>query len=61
MNNTITKMKNTPEGIISRINEVEEQISELEDRLVEIIALEQNKEKQYKKERGQSKRPLGQH
>ena len=24
-------------------------------------ALDQNKEKQYKKERGQSKRPLGQH
>ena len=32
---------------------------ELEDRLVEITAMEQNKEKRMK--RGQFKRPLGQH
>ena len=44
MNNTKTEMKNTLEGINSRINEAEKQISELEDRLVEIIAAEQNKE-----------------
>ena len=42
MNNTVTEMKNTLEGINSRINEAE-QISELEDRLVEITAAEQNK------------------
>ena len=30
MNNTITEMKNTLEGINSRINEAEEWISELE-------------------------------
>ena len=35
-------MKNTLEGINSRINEAEEQ---LEDRMVEITATEQNKEK----------------
>ena len=45
MNNTITEMKNTLEGINSRINEAEEGISELEDRLVEIIVTKQNKEK----------------
>ena len=44
MNNTITEMKNTLEGINSRINESEEWISELEDRMVEITATEQNKE-----------------
>ena len=38
-------MKNTLEGINSRINEAEKQISELEDRMVETTAIEQNKEK----------------
>ena len=38
MNNTITEIKNTPEGNNSRITEAEEQISELEDRMVEITA-----------------------
>ena len=45
MNTTITEMKNTLEGINSRITEAEEQISDLEDRMVEFIAAEQNKEK----------------
>ena len=36
MNNTITDIKNTLEGISSRITEVEEWISKLEDRMVEI-------------------------
>ena len=48
MNNTITEMKNTLEGINSRITEVEEWISDLEDRKVEITAMEQNKEKEWK-------------
>ena len=39
-------MKNTLEGINSRITEAEEQISELEDRMVEITAKEQNKEEE---------------
>ena len=39
-------MKNTIEGINSRINEAEEQKMELEDRVVEITAVEQNKEKE---------------
>ena len=42
-------MKNTLEGINSRITETEEQISELEDRVVEITAMEQNKEKRIKR------------
>ena len=41
-------MKNTLEGINNRITEAEEQISELEDRTVEITAEEQNKEKRMK-------------
>ena len=42
-NNTITEMKNALEGINSRISEAVEQISELEDKLVEITFEEQNK------------------
>ena len=38
-------MKNTLEGINSRITEAEEHISDLEDRMVEFTAAEQNKEK----------------
>ena len=49
MNNTITEMKNTLEGINSRITEAEDQISDLEDRLVEFTAVEQNKEKRMKR------------
>ena len=49
MNNIITKMKNTLEGINSRVTEAEEQISDLKDRMVEITASEQNKEKRMKR------------
>ena len=44
MNNTVTEMKNTLEGINGRITEAEEWISDLEDRMVEITAAEKNKE-----------------
>ena len=43
------KMKTTLEGINSRITEAEEWISDLEDRIVEITAAEQNKEKRMKR------------
>ena len=49
MNNTIPKIKNTLEGIKSRITEAEEQISYLEDKILEITATEQNKEKRMKR------------
>ena len=49
MNNTITEMKNTLEGINSRITEAEERISDLEDRMVEFTTAEQNKEKRMKR------------
>ena len=45
MNNTITEMKNTLEGINTRITEAEEWISDLEDKMLEITATEENKEK----------------
>ena len=38
-------MKNTLEGISSRITEIEEWISDLEDRMVEITVAKQNIEK----------------
>ena len=41
--NTITEMKNTLEGINSRITEAEEWISDLEERMVEIAVSEQRK------------------
>ena len=51
MNNTITGMKNTLEGINSTRIEAEEWISELEDRMLEITAAEQNKKKEWKEMR----------
>ena len=44
MKNTITEMKSTLEGNNSRLNE-EEWLTELEDRVVEIIMAEQKKKK----------------
>ena len=49
MNNTITELKTTLEGINSRITEAEERISDVEDRMVEFTAMEQNKEKRMKR------------
>ena len=43
MNSIITKVKNMLEGTNSRLMEAEECISELKDRMVAIIAEEQNK------------------
>ena len=45
-------MNRTLEGINSRVTEAEEQISDLEDRMLEITVTEQNIEKRmkYKKE-----------
>ena len=45
MKNTIMEIKNTLEGINSRVTEAEEWISDLEDKIVEITTVEQNKEK----------------
>ena len=42
-------MKTTLEGINSRVTEAEEWITELEDRMVEITAVEQKKEKRIKR------------
>ena len=49
MNNTLTEMKNTLEGIHSIMTEADEQISDLEDRMVDFIAVEENKEKRMKR------------
>ena len=49
MDNTITEIKNTLEGTHSRITEPEEWISELENRMAEITAKEQNKGKGMKR------------
>ena len=43
MKNAITEMKNTLEGINSRLNDSEKWISELEDRVVEITTPKQKK------------------
>ena len=42
MNNTIMEMKYTLEKVSNRITEAEGCISELEDRMVEVTAMEQN-------------------
>ena len=49
MNNKINEIKNSLEGINSRITEAEERISDLEDKIVEITTAEQNKEKRMKR------------
>ena len=46
LKNKQTEINGTLEGINSRITETEEQINDLEDRMVEIIATEQNIEKE---------------
>ena len=45
----LLKLKNILEGFYSRITEAEEWISELEDRMLEITAEEQNKGKRMKR------------
>ena len=49
MTNKITEMKNTLEWISSRITEGVEQLSDVEDRMLEFTATEQNKEKRIKR------------
>ena len=46
MNNTITEMKNILEGINCRITETNEQISDLEERMVEITLKTRIKKKE---------------
>ena len=61
MNNTINEIKNSLEGISSRITEAEERISDLEGKIGESTTTEQNKEKRIKRIEDSLKRPLGQH
>ena len=60
MDNTINEIKNSLEGINSGITGAEEQISDLEDKIVEITTTEQNKVKRMKRIED-TLRPLGQH
>ena len=46
LKNKQTEINNTLEGIISRITEAEGQINDLEERMVEVTATEQNIEKE---------------
>ena len=59
MNNTITEIKNTIEGINGRIYKAEESISGPEDRMVEITADEQNKGKRMKRTKDSPRDPWG--
>ena len=56
MNSSITEIKNTLERTNSRLLETEDGICELEDRLVEITAEEQNKAKKKKKKKAARER-----
>ena len=58
LKNKQTEMNNTLEGINSRITEAEEQINDLEDKMMEIIAAKQNIEKRMKKKNEDSPRDL---
>ena len=48
-NNTLNDVKNSLEGINRRITEEEERIRDLEDKILEITTIEQNKEKRMKR------------
>ena len=48
-NNTKNEIKDSVEGINSKITEAEERISNLEDKIVKITSAEQNKEKMNEK------------
>ena len=52
MNNKINENKNSLEGINSRITEAEERRSDLEEKIVEITTVDQNKEKRMKRIEG---------
>ena len=60
LKNNQTEMNNTLEGIHSGIAEIEAQINDVEGRMVEITATEQNIEKSMKRNED-SLRSLGQH
>ena len=49
INNTINEIKNSLEGINSRITEADEWISDLEEKIVEITTAEQNNKKRMKR------------
>jgi len=49
LKNRQIEMNNTPEGINSGVTEAEEQVNDLEHRMVEITATEQNIEKRMKR------------
>ena len=59
MKNIITQMKNTLEGINSRLGEADDHINDLENKIAENIQTEQPKEKKKKLE--QCEEPLEQH
>ena len=46
MNNTINEIKNSLEGINRRMNEAEEQMSDLEEKIVEITMQSRRKTKE---------------
>ena len=47
LNNAITEMKNTVEVIVSRLDDREELLTDLEDKLMEITQLKQQRERQF--------------
>ena len=49
MKNTVTKIKNSPEGTKSGLQKAEERVRKVENRLVEIADVEQNKDKRMKR------------
>ena len=49
MNNKISEIKNTVEGMTSRLNETEDRINELEDKVERNTQVEQRHEKRLKK------------
>ena len=61
MNNKISEIKITLEGITSRLDEAEDRIRELEDKIDKNSQTEQEKEKETQKERTGGKGTTSQH
>ena len=56
LDNSIAEIKTNPEAMNCRLNNAEERISDLEDRMMEITKSEQQTERQMKKKK-QTKKP----
>ena len=59
LKNTVSKIKNSKDGLNSKMEETEEKINELEDRTIEITQSEQQRENRWKKKLAEPQGQMG--